>query len=144
MLLMMVKSTLDNDEAEGVEYRSAGELVQVLVNNCVGRVDNHILSFYAPLMARLEKTKSTPTKVEFIDTIACGMFYNPLLFVGMLEAQGWLQGILLLWDELVASGAMKRRKDKKMSLLGLSTLLKVLGLAAVRVGVRCRCWTFLQ
>merc|ERR1711998_787950 len=72
-------------------------------------------------MARLAKLKSSITKVEFLDTIACVCYYSPGIFLTILESNGWTQDILKLWFESVP--LLKRRKDKKLSILALSSLL---------------------
>ena len=123
MLHRMLTHVMNNDNAEQTEYRAACELLQALLLNCRGKVDQHLISFFEPFMARLNKTNSNITKVEFLDCLAACCYYNPALFVQMLEARGWTQGVMTMWFEMIPN--LKRRKDKRLTILAFSSLLSL-------------------
>jgi len=143
ILRQMVCFVLEHPTPESVELRSAAELIQVLFNNCKGKADAALLPFFTPLVTRLSMKKTmsaqelmglpilqqltadTVTKVEMIATICSGLYYSPILMLQMMESQGWTQGIFMIWNALHNEDKLKRRKDKKMSLLGLGAVLSL-------------------
>lgn len=135
MLYRMLKHVCESQEAEPTELRSALEIFSVVLQNLKGKLDPSHLAAFVPLFMNrvcgtvvttdgkeVPRTKSRITKVEFLtDVVATGFWFNPLEFLRVLETNGWTKQIFELWFEMVPH--LQRRKDKKMSILALSSLL---------------------
>ena len=100
MLLKMIQETMASKDSIPAEM--------CLVNNCQGRIDHLLVQFCTPLIQRISGPKAAKTlKVEVLNTMASGLYYNADGFLQVLESQGWTDGVFTLWREHLTGGLLQ-------------------------------------
>eukprot|EP00658_Telonema_sp_P-2_P020648 TRINITY_DN18180_c0_g2_i1.p1 TRINITY_DN18180_c0_g2~~TRINITY_DN18180_c0_g2_i1.p1 ORF type:complete len:742 (+),score=193.27 TRINITY_DN18180_c0_g2_i1:77-2302(+) len=123
MLRRMLTHIWSRPEVDENDVRAACEILQCLLLNCKGKVnvDGCLVGMLRPFMARFDTTKSNITKAECVAVIGSLFWYNPVLALNILESNQWTADVLKVWFEMMPH--LRRPKDKKLTVLALSTLL---------------------
>jgi len=113
------------EEAETEDEATEGtKLAEVLVLNCIGRIDPVIVSLLPAVIQKLRTAESLRLKVLLLSNVAACLYYNVELTLKILEENlSMTQQVFALWLSLLDS--FERVHDKKLTLLALSSLFKV-------------------
>ncbi|KAL6058791.1 putative importin-7 [Balamuthia mandrillaris] len=125
MILSMYKKLLTTPGISQVDSGEGAQLIEVVLQNCKGGVDAHIPFIVELAVQKLfsEETTSKALKVLLLEVIANALYYNPLLLLQVLESRGCTNQVFSLWFSLLPM--FKRLKDKKLVILGLSSMLSL-------------------
>jgi len=124
MVFQMYKRVLEDDKAPEQDAGEVCKLIEVVLQNCRGRVDSYIPPIVVLAVKRLLLARTSPFKVLLLEVIANSLYYNPELTLTIIEQNNFTQVVFTLWFQLVFK-AFKRVHDKKITILGLSSILDV-------------------
>ena len=104
---------------------SACQLVEVVLHNCRGRIDEYVPGFVGHLATRLttQKMKLKSSRILSFGLFANALFYNPALTLASLERSGLLQPVFEQWFKCLPK--LTRLHDRKMNILGLSSIFSI-------------------
>lgn len=125
----MVHHSLSGQFQE-VDILSAPKLMEVVLQNCRGRVDGWVQPYVILCWEKLKSCSSRALKDRLVLVIADAFYYNASLALGGLQSQQALGPVLQGWLHMILerrpSGKpkhFKRVQDKKVCVLGLVSLL---------------------
>ena len=112
---------MTGDFAE-VDIAPAPKLMEVVLQNCKGRVDTCIALYIKLCVAKLALAERSTTKVLLLLVVANTLYYNAGLAVQTLRQQNATQTVFNTWFEMILSATQnekwkyfKRVHDKKVS-----------------------------
>lgn len=122
---------LDKDMPEA-ECLPAPKLMECVLLNCKGRVDDCVAPYLAVALERLGVCQLSYLQDLLVQVLANCLYYNSVLTLGVLASNGRTTQVLSHWFTMLAartrSGKRKhhrREHDKKVCALGLLALLQV-------------------
>ncbi|XP_024396720.1 importin beta-like SAD2 [Physcomitrium patens] len=131
--LFKVLSTLMVDEKfEDADIEPAPKLIEAVLQNCRGRVDQWLEPYLRISIERLRKTRKNYLKDLLVNVVANGLYYNASMTLTILQHLGVTSEFFQTWFrmlyEVKKSGKplhFVREHDKKVCILGLASLLAV-------------------
>mmetsp|Transcript_5295 Transcript_5295/g.7439 ORF Transcript_5295/g.7439 Transcript_5295/m.7439 type:complete len:1038 (+) Transcript_5295:129-3242(+) len=117
----IIKRVLTSENALETQCGDACKLIEVVLHNLRGHVDNLVEPFLQLAISKFNTAKTNSLKVLLLDVVMNSAYYNPALFLNILEAKGWTQATFNVWFRMIPT--LPRILDKKICILGLSALL---------------------
>lgn len=132
VIFNMCKQILNTDVGEDAECHAA-KLLEVIILQCPGKVDNVLVSFIELVLQRLTReVQTSELRTICLQVVISGLYYNtPLLLdvlgkVNIPSVSGTVLGQFLnQW--LVDTDCFLGLHDRKMSVLGLCALMSMVG-----------------
>ncbi|BDA47636.1 Importin-7 [Coccomyxa sp. Obi] len=128
----LVETALTNADLNESDIGSAPRLMEIIMQNCRGRVDHCIGQYIALALNRLPTAGRNLLKDQLVNVVANALYYNPVLALQQLQAQGRTQAFFTTWFQMIfavrkAGGAkhFRRQYDKKVNTLGMAAVLTV-------------------
>jgi len=129
-VLRLASGVLMSPEMQDPECFPAPKLLECVLQNCRGRVDDMVPTMLVVALTRLEKTSLKYLRDLLIQVVANCLYYDPGLTLGILEKNNQLQPALGTWFAMLGARTKtgqrkhhKREHDKKVCALGLLALL---------------------
>jgi hypothetical protein len=101
----------------------ACKLLEVVMQNCKGRVDNYLTAIIDLALFRLNDATTDVLKVLSLEVVVNAFMYNPLASLAHLESKGVLQQFFMLWFSSLQ--LFSRVHDKKLVVIALSEFLRI-------------------
>jgi hypothetical protein len=131
-LFKVISTLLADEKLEDSDIESAPKLIEAVLQNCRGRVDQWLELYLRISVERLRKTKKNYLKDLFVNVVANGLYYNAPMCLTILQHLGVTSEIFQAWFQMLyevkKSGKpvhFIREHDKKVCILGLASLLAV-------------------
>ncbi|GAB2295813.1 secondary alcohol dehydrogenase (SADH2) [Dionaea muscipula] len=128
----MVSTIMADQNLEDGDIEPAPKLIEVVLQNCKGKVDHWVEPYLRISIERLRRTGKPYLKCLLIQVVANALYYNPALALNILHGIGVTTEIFGLWFQLLQqvkkSGVranFRREHDKKVCCLGLTSLLSL-------------------
>ncbi|KAI4155249.1 MAG: hypothetical protein L6R39_001282 [Caloplaca ligustica] len=112
------------DEKVGAMDRVCGcKLAETVMLNLRGHVDQYVPKFVDLAMTVIanDELKVRSYRVHLLEMVINAVYYNPILALRTLEANGWTNKFFSTWFSNIES--FSRVHDKKLSIVAISTLL---------------------
>eukprot|EP00891_Asterochloris_glomerata_P009638 jgi/Astpho2/9638/fgenesh1_pm.00146_%23_24_t len=126
----MARRVLADTETSEGDLAPAPKLLEIILQNCRGRVDHCVAPYLQMVVTRLQSVQRKSVRDLLVNLVATALHYNAEIAVAALQQQGQLATILSTWFQMIfasrSSGLpvhFKRLYDKKVSLLGLTALM---------------------
>jgi hypothetical protein len=120
------------EKLEDSDIEPAPKLIEAVLQNCRGRVDQWLEPYLRISIERLRKTRKNYLKDLLVNVIANGLYYNAPMCLTILQHLGVTSEIFQSWFQMLyevkKSGKplhFVREHDKKVCILGLASLLVV-------------------
>jgi len=123
MVSEMYKKILLNDNEAESNCIDACKLIEVVLLNCRGRVDQFIEPYIQIALTRLPKATRDNLKCLLIGVVVNSMYYNPVLTLEILARNNWTEQFFSVWFQHVSK--LPRTFDKKLTILTLLTLVNL-------------------
>jgi len=120
----MYKRVLEDDKVPEQDAGEVCKLIEVVLQNCRARVDAYLPPIVVLAVNRLLVAKSSPFKVLLLEVIANALYYNAGLTLQIIEQTNSTQAVFTLWLRMLFK-SFKRVHDKKITILGLSSIFDV-------------------
>jgi importin-7 len=120
-------------ELHGME-RSLWEpvkLIEVVLQNCKGSIDDYLPQYLRMTVHLLSTLTKNSSRTLFFNVVSDAFLYNAQMTAGILLEDGVLDEVLTSWLLLIPT--LKREYDKRVWVLGLSSILDVAPCDAVSV-----------
>jgi transcription termination factor NusB len=101
MVFTMYKKILSDDNCDDRTVADAAKLWEVVLQNCIGKVDQYVEPALELALNRLTKTKKAPLRVLLMEVLANTSYYNPALLLSILEKRGWTKPAFEYWFQSV-------------------------------------------
>lgn len=131
-LFKALSSVMTDKNIEDHDIEPAPKLIEAVLQNCKGRVDQWVEPYLRITIDRLRRTEKKYLKDLLIEVIANALYYNPHLTLSILQKLGVATEFFNLWfqmlQEVKKSGQktnFRREHDKKVCILGLTSLLSL-------------------
>ena len=125
-------SVMTDKNIEDHDIVPAPKLIEAVLQNCKGQVDQWVEPYLRIIINRLRRTEKKYLKELLIEVIAHALYYNPHLTLSILQKLGVATEFFNLWfqmlQEVKKSGQkanFRREHDKKVCILGLTSLLSL-------------------
>ena len=129
-VLKLANLVLMNPEMPDPECFPAPKLMECVLLNCRGRVDDMVPTMLVIALERLKNTKLSYLKDLLVQIVADCLYYNPTLTLDILNKNNRTGEALSTWFQMLSlrtkGGKRKhhrREHDKKVCVLGLLALL---------------------
>ncbi|KAK6930635.1 Importin-beta, N-terminal domain [Dillenia turbinata] len=126
----MISSIMADKNIEDNDIEPAPKLIEVVLQNCRGQVDQWVEPYLRITVERLHRTERSYLKCLLIQVIADALYYNAALTLNILQKLGVATEVFNLWFQMLQqvkkSGMranFRREHDKKVCCLGLTSLL---------------------
>ncbi|KAK1299968.1 hypothetical protein QJS10_CPB13g00661 [Acorus calamus] len=126
----MLSSVMSDKNMEDGDIEPAPKLIEVVFQNCKGKVDQWVEPYLRITVERLRRTEKPYLKCLLMLVIADALYYDVTLTLGVLQKLGVAQEVFNLWFQMLQkvkkSGVranFRREHDKKVCCLGLTSLL---------------------
>ena len=132
-VLRVASGVLLNNDIPEPEMLPAPKLLECVLQNCKGRVDDCVAPYLAVALERLKTCELTYLKDLLIQIVANCLWYNAALTLDILVKNGALGTALQTWfgmlNDRTRKGGNKRKHhrrehDKKVCILGLVALIQ--------------------
>ena len=130
-VLKLASMVLLNKEMPEAECLPAPKLLECVLQNCRGRVDDCVAPFLAVAIERLGSCQLSYLKDLLIQVVANCLYYNPVLTLDILTKNGKTTAVLSEWFAMLSARTKagkrkhhRREHDKKVCVLGLVALLQ--------------------
>ncbi|XP_042376688.1 importin beta-like SAD2 [Zingiber officinale] len=127
-----LSSIMSDQNIDDADIEPAPKLIEVVFQNCKGQVDHWVEPYLRITIERLRRAERPYLKCLLMLVIADAFYYNPILTLGLLHKLGVAAEVFNLWfqmlQEVKKSGLranFKREHDKKVSCLGLTSVLSL-------------------
>lgn len=122
-IVSMVEDIFRDEKTGGVDKICACKLAEAIMLNLRGHVDQYIPVFISLAMPILinEEAKTKSYRIHLMEMVINAIYYNPVLALRVLEANGWTNKMFSSWFSNIDS--FKRVHDKKLSIVAISALL---------------------
>ncbi|KAI9871437.1 MAG: hypothetical protein M1830_002913 [Pleopsidium flavum] len=122
-VVSMVQDIFHDEKVGGVDRICGCKLAEAIMLNLRGHVDQHIPNFIELAMTVLTNNdlKVKSYRIHLMETVINGIYYNPLLALGVLESKGWTNKFFSTWFSNIDN--FTRVHDKKLSIAAISSLL---------------------
>ena len=124
MIVEIIQFTIYNDEFGENDRVYACKLIESILLNCKGRIDN-ILPMFVNIGVQMlrEGPKTTSGKVHFCQILINCIYYNASAAISLLES---VDGTLIFFSSwLEYTPLFKRVHDKKLCILAINEILKI-------------------
>ncbi|KAK9824621.1 hypothetical protein WJX72_011782 [[Myrmecia] bisecta] len=128
----MAESALTNADMDEDDVVSAPKLLEVIIQNCTGRIDHCIGPYLHLVLTRLATAEKAFLQDLLINVVASALRYNAPLALAQLQQQGKLQHFFSTWFQMVFAVTkhgkprhFRRLYDMKVNLLGLAAIMAV-------------------
>jgi hypothetical protein len=129
-VLKLAGMVLMNQEMPDPECLPAAKLLECVLANCRGRVDELVPTMLAMSLERLGKTELSYLQDLLMQVVANCLYYDAALALAILNKNGRTAATLARWFEMLGARAKsgkrrhhRREHDKKICALGLLALL---------------------
>ncbi|PRP84900.1 hypothetical protein PROFUN_07554 [Planoprotostelium fungivorum] len=117
---MYKKLILNTDESES-NCLDACKLIEAVILNCRGRVDQFIEPYCQIALARLVKAKKDNLRCLLIGIVVNSIYYNPAFTLDIMNRNNWTQQFFTVWFQHIPK--LPRTHDKKLTILTLLSLM---------------------
>jgi hypothetical protein len=131
-LFKVISTLLADEKLEDSDIESAPKLIEAVLQNCRGRVDQWLEPYLRISVERLRKTKKNYLKDLLVNVVANGLYYNAPMCLTILQHLGVTSEIFQVWFQMLYAVKKTgkplhfvREHDKKVCILGLASLLAV-------------------
>ena len=123
----MVRTIFKDEKVGGVDRICGCRLAEILMLNLRGGLDNHVPEFIQLAMGILtnDELKVKSYRIHLMEMVINSIYYNPLLSLQVLEANGWTNKFFSMWFSSIDS--FTRVHDKKLSIGAITALLTLRG-----------------
>lgn len=129
-LFKLISHVFAEQNFEDGDIEPAPKLIEAVLQNCKGRVDEWVEPYLKITIGRLRRSQKSYLKDLLIEVVANALYYNTGLALGVLQKLGVTAEIFQMWFTLLhetkKSGQpvhFRREHDKKVCILGLLSLL---------------------
>lgn len=124
-LVDMVRTIFKDDKVGGVDRICGCKLAEVIMLNLRGHVDDYIPEFVSLACSILfnDEPKVKSLRIHLMEVVINAIYYNPVLALRVLEANGWTNKFFSLWFSSIDSFA--RVHDKKLCISAICSLLTI-------------------
>ncbi|KAG6549125.1 hypothetical protein Mapa_009351 [Marchantia paleacea] len=129
-LFKMMSTVMADEKLEDRDIEPAPKLIEAVLQNCRGRVDEWLEPYLRISLERLRKTKKNYLKDLLMEVVANALYYNAGLSLNILQKLGVTQEIFQVWFQMLYATKKSgkpvhfiREHDKKVCILGLANLL---------------------
>lgn len=129
-LFKLISQVFAERNFEDADIEPAPKLIEAVLQNCKGRVDEWVEPYLKITIERLRRSQKNYLKDLLIEVVANALYYNTGLALGILQKMGVTAEIFQAWFTLLhetkKSGQpvhFRREHDKKVCILGLLSLL---------------------
>jgi hypothetical protein len=124
-LFSMVSDMFTDGKVGGVDRICACKLAEAMMLSLRGHINNCVHGFINMAMGVLisQDIKLKSYKVHLMEMVINAIYYDPILSVQILEAQGWTNKFFSLWFGSMAS--FTRVHDKQLCILAIIALLNI-------------------
>lgn len=134
----LAKYAMTNENiASDEDSKYGAKLLEVVLQQCKGRIDHYIAPYLQITLQALQKAESPSYQDMLITVIANCLYYNAALTLSCLRDAGALGAVLQQWFRMIyelrgkpgrqtaAAGPkhFRRMHDKKVAVLGLTSIL---------------------
>ena len=131
-VMALVNKVLGDADVEDGNCKCAAQLMEAVVLNCRGRVNEWAEPYMRAAGARLQSAEEAQLKDLLLCVFAAWLYSDPVLAVATLSRLGMAVPLLQEWLRMVAAKGkgghrlhFKREHDKKLAAMGLASLLLV-------------------
>ena len=119
----MVRTIFKDDKVGGVDRICGCKLAEILMLNLRTGIDSHMPEFIQLAMDILtnDELKVKSYRIHLMEMVINAIYYNPLLALTVLEANGWTNKFFSMWFSSIDS--FTRVHDKKLSIGAITALL---------------------
>ncbi|CAM6037581.1 unnamed protein product [Sphagnum compactum] len=129
-LFKMISLVLSDDKLEDSDIEPAPKLIEAVLQNCRGHVDQWLEPYLRVSIERLRKTQKHYLKDLLMEVVANGLYYNPGLCLSILQKMEVTSEIFQAWFRMLYEVKKTgkpvhfiREHDKKVCILGMASLL---------------------
>lgn len=126
----MISSIMGDKNLEDGDIEPAPKLIQVVFQNCRGKVDHWVEPYIRISVERLRRAEKPYLKCLLIEVVADALYYNSSFTLNILQKLGVATDIFNLWFQMLQQtkksghrANFRREHDKKVCCLGLTSLL---------------------
>ena len=102
-VLKLASMVLLNKEMPDPECLPAPKLLECVLQNCRGRVDDYVAPYLAVALERLAVCQLSYLKDLLIQVLANCLYYNPVLTLNVLTKNGRTTAVLATWFEMLSA-----------------------------------------
>jgi hypothetical protein len=122
-LLDIIATLLQDDDCREADQIRACQLMESMMLNLRGSIDDHIPKFLELVCKRMaKKVKTTPFRIHLIETVLNALYYNPCQTCALLEHIQWMGVFFEYWFKNLQF--LNRVHDKKLSILTALSILE--------------------
>ncbi|CAG8577467.1 17791_t:CDS:10, partial [Gigaspora margarita] len=122
----VIETVMNSDRINESERTCACKLIESVLLNCRGYVDQYVGPFLVlgyRYLTDLPSITTLPFKIYCIEIVINCLYYNPILTLRNLEERGFTQAFFSIWFEHIDK--FKRVHDKKLVIVALCSLLEI-------------------
>jgi importin-7 len=122
-LVDMVSDIFHDEKVGGMDRICGCKLAESIMLNLRGHVNQHIPEFVKLAMTVISSNepKVKSYRIHLMEMVINGIYYNPILALRVLEANGWTNKFFSSWFSNIES--FSRVHDKKLSIVAITALM---------------------
>ena len=121
----MVMDIFREDKVGAMDRIWGCKLAECIMLNLRGLIDQHVPKFVEVAMTVIasDELKVKSYRIHLLEMIINALYYNPIIALRTLEANGWTNKFFSSWFSNIES--FTRVHDKKLSIVAISSLLAI-------------------
>lgn len=122
-LVSMVSDIFHDDKVGGMDRICGCKLAESIMLNLRGHINQYVPEFVKLAMTVISNNelKVKSYRIHLMEMVINAIYYNPVLALSVLEANGWTNKFFSSWFSNIES--FSRVHDKKLSIVAISSLL---------------------